>query len=167
MSAKTHAPGLWGIIFFKLFKGMVLLSIALGIYSLIDTNLPKDFRALLEFLNLDPEKKFWVETARHLESITPKNLLWIASGTFLYSLFSLSQFFGLMFRQPWAGWLAISEGAFFIPIEVFELGHRYSIGLTLILIVNVFIVSYLFRNRLRLFDHAREKPAAKRPASRS
>ncbi len=171
MPAQSHAPTLWGIIFFKLFKGLFFLSIALGIYSLIDTNIPKDFRALLEFLNLDPEKKFWVETARNLQAVTPKNLLWIASGTFLYSLFSLLQFVGLMFRQPWASWLAISESAFFIPIEIFELGHqvsiRYSLGLMVILCLNVIIVSYLFRNRHRLFDHSSEKPAAKRPAGKS
>lgn len=164
MSAKTHAPTLWGIIIFKLFKGLVFLSIALGIYSLIGNNIPKDFRALLEFLNLDPEKKFWIDTAGYLKAVTPKNLLWLGSGTVLYASLSLVESFGLMFRRNWASWLAISESAFFIPIEIFELGHTYSIGLAVILLLNIVIVSYLFRNRDRLFDHGGAKPASRRPA---
>ena len=38
-----------------------------------------------------------------------------ATGTFLYSLFALVEGVGLIFRMPWAGWLAIGESAFFIP----------------------------------------------------
>lgn len=141
----------------------MFLSIALGIYSLIDNNIPKDFRALLEFLHLDPEKKFWIDIARLLEAVTPKRLLWIGSGTVLYASISLVQSFGLMFRRKWASWLAISEGAFFIPIEIFELGHHYSVGLAVVLFLNIVIVFYLFRNRERLFDHSGAKPASKRP----
>lgn len=153
MSSKTKAPTLWGIILFKLLKGLFFLSIALGIFSLIDNNLPGDFRRLLEWLHLDPEKKFWSDIAEKLSRITPKNVMWVASGTFLYSCISLVESIGLMFRQEWAGWLAIAEGAFFIPIEIFELGHRFSLGLAVILVVNVLIVVYLYRNRDRLFHH--------------
>jgi uncharacterized membrane protein (DUF2068 family) len=60
---------------------------------------------------------------------------------------------GLIFRVSWAGWLAIGESAFFIPIEVFELARRPSWMVDVILVLNVVIVWYLFQNRERLFRH--------------
>jgi uncharacterized membrane protein (DUF2068 family) len=63
---------------------------------------------------------------------------------------------GLMFRVPWAGWLSIGESAFFIPIEVFELLHRFTWVVFAIMIFNILIVWYLFQNRARLFKHHHE-----------
>jgi uncharacterized membrane protein (DUF2068 family) len=70
---------------------------------------------------------------------------------------------GLMFRVSWAGWLAIGESAFFIPIEIYELVHRplradpnrhgHPIIVLIILGINVWIVWYLLKNRHRLFRH--------------
>jgi uncharacterized membrane protein (DUF2068 family) len=65
---------------------------------------------------------------------------------------------GLMFRASWAVWLAIGETAFFIPIEIYELMHRYSLTLLAIFAVNLLIVLYLVRNRQRLFRHQFRSP---------
>jgi len=63
-------------------------------------------------------------------------------------------------------WLVIAESAFFIPIEVFELVRRRvnteshahlmahpKIGIAIVLVVNVAIVWYLFKNRDRIIRH--------------
>jgi uncharacterized membrane protein (DUF2068 family) len=60
---------------------------------------------------------------------------------------------GLMYRVGWAGWLAIGESAFFIPIEIYELAHHFTKLVLLILIINIGIVWYLLKNRARLFHH--------------
>jgi uncharacterized membrane protein (DUF2068 family) len=69
---------------------------------------------------------------------------------------------GLIFRISWAGYLAIGESAFFIPIEIFELVRRrppdaphpsHPVLLMVILALNILIVWYLFQNRNRLFRH--------------
>ncbi len=150
---KQRAPTLYFIIGFKLVKGLILILLAFGVYSLTDNNLPQEFHSLLQFLHLDPEKRFFTELANKLSTVTPANLVWIAGGTFLYSLFSSVEGVGLIFRVPWAGWLAIGESAFFIPIEVFELMRRYSLPLLIILGLNILIVWYLLQNRERLFRH--------------
>lgn len=150
---KKRAPTLYVIILIKLGKGLLFLLLALGVYTLSDNNLPEEFRELLQILHLDPEKKFFTEMAAKLSGITPSNIIWVASGTFLYSLFSLVEGTGLIFRVSWAGWLAIGEAMFFIPLEVFELMHRFSIGVSVILALNVMIVWYLLQNRQRLFRH--------------
>jgi uncharacterized membrane protein (DUF2068 family) len=150
---KQRAPTLYVIIGIKVLKGIVLLLLALGVYGLSDTNLPDEFRKLLDWLRIDPEKKFFSDLVRKIETITPSNLIWLASGTFLYSLFSLVEGIGLMFRVSWAGWLAIGESAFFIPIEIYELMKSFSLTVFVILFLNIFIVWYLFQNRARLFRH--------------
>ena len=53
----------------------------------------------------------------------------------------------------WAGWLAIGESSFFIPIEIYELVHHYTNIVAIILVVNIIIVWYLLKNRERLFHH--------------
>lgn len=150
---KQRAPTLYVIIAIKLVKGTALLFLALGVYSLSDNNLPDEFRRLLSLLHLDPEKQFFSRMAESISQITPSNLIWVASGTTFYSLFSLVEGIGLIFRVGWAGWMAIGESAFFIPIEVYELMTGFSVTVFVILLLNFFIVWYLFQNRDRLFRH--------------
>jgi len=151
---KQHAPTLYFIIALKLLKGTLLLLLALGVYSLSDNNLPAEFRHLLEILHIDPEKKFFSDLAARLGAITPANVITLAIGTVLYSLFSLIEGVGLLFRVSWAGWLAIAESAFFIPIEIYELVHNGPSGtVAVILALNILIFWYLLANRHRLFRH--------------
>ncbi len=150
---KKRAPTLYVIIAIKLVKGLLLLLLAAGVYRLHDDNLPQEFRDTLQFFHIDPEKKFFTELANNLSHITPANVIWIARGTVLYSLFSLVEGTGLIFRVPWAGWLAIGESMFFIPIEVYELLRRFSLSLVVILGLNVMIVWYILQNRHRHFRH--------------
>jgi uncharacterized membrane protein (DUF2068 family) len=150
---KKRAPTLYVIIAIKLIKGILLLLVGLGVYSLADNNLPAEYRELLRFLHLDPEKKFFTELAAKVAEITPSSVIWVAGGTVFYSLFSLVEGVGLIFRVSWAGWLAIGESVFFIPIEIYELLHRFSYTVVAILGLNILIVWYLLQNRHRLFRH--------------
>ncbi len=150
---KKRAPTLYAIIVIKLGKGLLLLLLAAGVYTLHDNNLPEEFRQGLQFFHLDPEKAFFTALAQKISGITPANVIWIARGTVLYSLFSLVEGTGLLFRISWAGWLAIGESAFFIPIEIYEMLYRYSHSMLVILALNILIVWYLFQNRGRLFRH--------------
>src|SRR5258706_7977899 len=150
---KQRAPTLYAIIAIKLGKGLLLLLLALGVYSLVDNDLIHDYRQALHWVHIDPERKFFAELAKSIKNITPSNIYWVATGTAFYSLFSLVEGVGLIFRVSWAGWMAVGESLFFIPIEVFELLHKYSLTVLIILLVNIFIVVYLLRNRERLFRH--------------
>jgi uncharacterized membrane protein (DUF2068 family) len=160
-TAKKRAPTLYFIIAFKLGKGLLLLLLAIGVYKLHDNNLPAEFNKGLEYLHLDPEKQFFTAVARQLAQITPANMVVLARGTGLYSLFSLVEGTGLLFRVSWAGWLAIGESVFFIPIEIYELVKKFpfnhhmkpTVSLLIVLSLNVLIVWYLFQNRKRLFRH--------------
>jgi hypothetical protein len=140
-----HAPTLYFIIVCKLLKGALALALALFFFKLAGHDLSEAFDRLLHWFHLDPESRFFSEIGNRLGIVTA-----------LYSLISLVESVGLIFRFPWACWLAIGESAFFIPIEVRELVIRPH-GLVLgVLALNVLIVWYLFVNRRRLFQHHRQ-----------
>ncbi len=156
---KKTAPTLYFIAAIKLIKGVAFLLLALGVFTLANKDLSDVFDQFLRWVHLDPERTFFARIGDWLDTITPTNVREVASGTFLGGMFLLIEGIGLSFRAKWAIWLAIGESAFFIPIEIFELiprpnvPHHYSIGLLIVLIINVAIVWYLFKNRERLFRH--------------
>ena len=159
---KKRAPTLYAIIAIKLLKGLLFVTLAIVAYTLSDNNLPVEYQNLLHHLRFNPERKFWADLAVQVGHLTEANVLWAAAGTLVYSLFSLVEGVGLMFRISWAGWLAIGESAFFIPIEIYELVHRtvperprpgHTVTVLVILGLNILIVWYLFQNRHRLFRH--------------
>jgi len=151
---KKRAAGLYTIIAIKLGKGLLLLGVSLGIYSLMGDDLREEFERFLRFVNLDPETQFFAALGMRLQGITSTNLGWLASGGLLYAALLFCESIGMMFRAYWAAWLAIGETAFFIPIEVLDLLQRgFTNVIGLILIVNMLIVVYLARNRNWLFHH--------------
>jgi uncharacterized membrane protein (DUF2068 family) len=159
---KKRAPTLYAIIAIKLLKGLLFVTLAIVAYTLSDNDLPAEYRNLLQNLRLNPERRFWADLAVQIGYLTQAKVLWAASGTLIYSLFSLVEGVGLLFRISWAGWLAIGESAFFIPIEIYDLVHQtvpdrprpgHTLTVLAILALNIFIVWYLVQNRRRLFRH--------------
>jgi uncharacterized membrane protein (DUF2068 family) len=153
---KKRAPTLYAIIGIKLLKGLLFLGLAVIAYALSDNDLPTELHQLLDELGLNPERKFFADLAVRVGRITEANILWVAAGTLVYSLFSLIEGVGLIFRVRWACWMAIGESAFFIPIEMYELvkpSHGSVLMILVILVINIVIVWYLAKNRHRLFHH--------------
>jgi len=172
------APTLYLIVTIKVAKGILLLLVALGVYALAGRDLQDMLDRFLRFVHLDPEGRMFNSLGDWLATITPANVKKAALVPFLYGLFLLVGGTGLGMRAKWAIWLAIGESAFFIPIEIFELirTHRPpsedyhpmfahpKLGLLVVLVINVFIVWYLFKNRVRLFRHHEEEPASVKTA---
>ena len=169
--SNKRAPMLYFIVAIKLVKGVALLLLALGVFSLANKDLPELFAQFLRWVHLDPERSFFQGIGDWLDTVTPAGVRRAAIGTSLCGLFLIVLGLGLAFRAKWAIWLAIGESAFFIPIEIFELvrHHRLNasgqlrpelfshpkIGLAIVLALNVAIVWYLLKNRQRLFRHHR------------
>jgi uncharacterized membrane protein (DUF2068 family) len=166
-AAPKRAPTLYAIIAYKLVKGLLFTCIALALYLLSDNNLPADYQKSLEWLKdhtrfFNPERRFWIDLADKIDMVTEPMMVRAAIGTLVYSLFSLVEGAGLMFRIRWIGWLTIGETAFFIPIEVFEMIHRFSPVVLGITVANAFILWYLLRNRERLFHHRQRAKTSKK-----
>ena len=143
MPAPPRAPTLWAIIVVKLLRGLLLLYLAVGAYKLVGQDLRPHFEDAVRLVKLGDR----------LDAVKPGSVAWVATGALLYGLLSLAEGIGLIFRVRAVVWLVIAESAFFIPVECNALLHEFTIGIALILLVNVGIVVYLWRNRERLFKH--------------
>ncbi|MGA2176319.1 MAG: DUF2127 domain-containing protein [Verrucomicrobiota bacterium] len=157
-----RAPTLYAIIFFKLVKGILFLIFGIVLYLKASHNLSQEWADLLktdfverlfQILRIHPENKFLQHIADQIADLTESKIKVTAVFTVLFSLFPFVEGAGLIFRASWAGWLAIGESAFFVPIEIYELARQFSVGLLLITLVNILIVWYLYANRERLFRH--------------
>jgi uncharacterized membrane protein (DUF2068 family) len=150
---KKPAPTFYGIILFKIVKGCIFLTLAIMAYTLSDNDLPAEYQKVLHFFRVHPGNKFFQNVAIKVGELTETKMLWAAVGTLAYSMFALVEGIGMAFRVSWAGWLAIGESAFFVPIEIYALVEHPSIRLFVVLVINIIIVVYLFKNRQRLFRH--------------
>jgi uncharacterized membrane protein (DUF2068 family) len=168
---KKRAPTLYAIIVFKLIKGLLCVALAFVIYHESNKNLSEDWRRFLQSpfvttvfgdLRIHPESKFWIDLARTIGRVTESNMHRAAWGAVVLSLFPLVEGIGLMYRVSWAGWLAIGESAFFLPIEFYELvkPNTFSWSIFAVTVINIIIVWYLYDNREVLFRHHRRPPPA-------
>ncbi len=141
------------IIAIKLFKGLLFVAISIGFYTLSDNDLNLEYSHLLRYLHIDGSRKFFLNLAAKIAQVKEVDLLWVAAGTFLYGLLSLTEATGLILRHTWAATLTAAESGFLIPFEVYELTKHFTLTIFVVLILNVIIVWYLLRNRHRLFHH--------------
>jgi uncharacterized membrane protein (DUF2068 family) len=157
-----RAPTLYAIIFFKLIKGVLFCAFGIAMYFQASHDLPAEWDDLLnqpfvehvfERLYIHPENKFFHHIAEQIANVTETQVRLWAEGIMLFSLFPLVEGIGMLYRAGWAGWLTIGESAFFVPIEIYELAKQYSHSMLVVMIINVFIVWYLFANRQTLFRH--------------
>ena len=150
------------IIYFKLIKGILFFAFGVVFYFQATHDLPAEWEGLIkqplvvhafERLSIHPENKFFQDIAAQIANVTKHEVRVTALGMMLFSLFPLVEGTGMLFRAFWAGWLAIGESAFFVPIEMYELARKFSPYMLLVMIVNVLIVYYLYVNRETLFRH--------------
>ena len=166
---KKRAVTLYAIIVFKLVKGLLCLVLAVFLYCESDNDISQDYQDFLQnplvnsvfkVLRIHPESKLFTQLAEHLGNLTEAKVKWAAWGAVLLSLFPLVEGIGLIFRVSWAGWLAIGESAFFLPIEFYELvNHQmerpdtFPWSIFVVMVINIIIVWYLYDNREVLFHH--------------
>jgi uncharacterized membrane protein (DUF2068 family) len=115
---------------------------------------------VMDHLKIHPESQFFINLAENIGSLTESKVHRVALGMLLFSLFPLVEGTGMLFRVSWAGWLAIGESAFFVPLEIRALLNpqsKYLLSIWGLMITNIIIVWYLYANREALFRHHRSR----------
>jgi uncharacterized membrane protein (DUF2068 family) len=105
------------------------------------------------------------ETLRHgiagLLAVDEKTIRHVGYAAIGYAAVFGVEGTALLLRKSWAEWLVVGVTASFIPLEVYELHHRFGVGKLVALAVNVAIAAYLAWDRLRSTAAARPvSPAA-------
>jgi uncharacterized membrane protein (DUF2068 family) len=137
---------------FKLFKGIMLLIVAIGALRMIHKDVAGFVLSMVDHLRVDPDNRFIHKLIVKSFGIHAKQLKEISAGTFFYASILLTEGIGLFRRKHWAEWFTVISTAVFVPLEVYELVERFTWVRVGVLIVNLAIVWYLV-NRIRSRRH--------------
>jgi uncharacterized membrane protein (DUF2068 family) len=83
-------------------------------------------------------------------------LPWLTAGTLIYSALYTIEGIGLLWDQGWAEWMTVITTAGFIPLEIYEMGHHFTMVRLTIFVINVLILVYISM-RLRWRHLAKER----------
>src|SRR5438445_8941761 len=144
MAGKTsHGGGLRLIAAFKLLKAVALIAVGIGALKLLH----KDTAAIVEHwvnvFRVDPHNHFIDRLLEQLAIIDDRRLKELSIGTFVYAGIFLIEGVGLALKKRWAEYFTIITTSSLLPIEIYELARRVSVGRSLALLINLAIVAYL------------------------
>ncbi|MDP9054511.1 MAG: DUF2127 domain-containing protein [Acidobacteriota bacterium] len=128
---------------FKLFKGLSLLILGIGLLRLLHRDVASVAQHWVEVLRVDPDNRFVHRALARIFRVTPKQLKELSVGTFIYAGIFLTEAMGLLARKRWAEYMTLVSTSLFIPLEIYEIFHRFTwlkVGVTA---VNLLIVWYL------------------------
>jgi uncharacterized membrane protein (DUF2068 family) len=146
-SSRREGDGRGGVLLaiaiFKLAKGLLLLSVAVGALSLLNENVAGRAEHFVKALRVDPHNHFINSLLVKLTRVDNSKLEEISAGTFFYAALLLTEGVGLFLRKRWAEYFTTIATGSFIPLEIYELVKESSATKIVILAINVAVVLYL------------------------
>jgi uncharacterized membrane protein (DUF2068 family) len=134
---------LWMIAGFKLFKGFLLLVVAIGALTLLDENVAKEVDHWAAVLGVDPNNYYIHRLLVKLTGVDYSKLEKISAGSFFYSALLFIEGVGLFLRKRWAEYFTIFVTGSLIPLEIYELIKKFSETKVFVLAINIAVVIYL------------------------
>jgi len=137
------------IIALKAVGGVLLLLIGLGVFAVVNKDIVDLAEEAADSLGVDPENHHLLRLIEWLTGISPKQIVVTGFVTILYSALLLTMAWGLHLGRVWADWLTIGATGLFIPVELYEVVRSLRLTYSIALAINVFVVWYLIRRRIR------------------
>jgi uncharacterized membrane protein (DUF2068 family) len=144
-----HSVTLLLIGLFKLVKATLLMVVGFGALRLIHQNIADMAKHLVEYLRIDPDKRYIHALLAKLLGVDAQKLRMLSVGAFIYGGVYLIEGVGLLRQKRWAEYMTILTTAGLIPLEVYEMDRRRTAIKILLLLVNVAIVVFLIVHRWR------------------
>ena len=139
----THLFGLTLIGSFKLLLGLLLLSISVGIFTILHTDLISEVYTLVYIWELKVDSSFIDNTLHRLLSFGHERFQRIGIGTLVYSGLLFTEGAGLLLQKRWAEYLTVIVTGSLIPLEIYRMVGHFTIIKIAVLGINIAIVSYL------------------------
>jgi uncharacterized membrane protein (DUF2068 family) len=136
-------PWLFLIGIFKLTKALSLLVLGFGLLHLMHRDVATVTEHWIEVLRVDPDNRFIHRGLLRVFNVTPKQLKELSAGTFIYAAIFLTEGTGLLARKHWAEYMTLISTGLFIPLEVYEIYHHFTLLKLGITVINVAIIWYL------------------------
>jgi len=135
--------GLWIIAAFKLLKACGLIAVGVGALRLLHKDVAAIVEHWINMFRVDPHNHFIDLLLARLSLLDDRRLKELSAGTFIYAGISSVEGVGLALRKRWAEYFTIVTTSSLLPIEIYELVRRASIGRIFALGVNLAVVAYL------------------------
>lgn len=144
---------------FKLLKGLLLLSLGLGLLNLMHGDIATVFSKLLEALHLNADSHTIHSLVLKVDALEPRSVLTVSVVRLAYAAVLLTEGLGLWFERAWAAYLTVIATSLFIPFEVYEIIKRLTVVRIVVLLLNLIVVLYLIRQLKRHTLLSRTKAA--------
>ncbi|HJY86479.1 MAG TPA: DUF2127 domain-containing protein [Candidatus Acidoferrales bacterium] len=138
-----RAKGLLLIAILKLMKGALLIAVGIGALKLLHRDVAEVVGKWIDALRIDPDNRHIHRLLQRIWSVDERKLKQISAGTFFYAALLLTEGFGLLLEKRWAESFTVIITSSFLPLEVYELVRRATLGRVLLLAFNVAVVWYL------------------------
>src|SRR5882724_13304860 len=146
---RGHGRGLRLIAAFKLLKGLALLALGIGALKLLHKDVEAIVVHWINIFQVDPHSHYMQLLLAKLSILDDRRLKELSVGTFIYSALFLTEGIGLALGKRWAEYFTIITTASLLPIEIYELVKRASLGRGFALLINLAVVAYLVRELRR------------------
>ena len=141
--------GLRAVAIVEALKGIIVLFLGLGLFSLIHRDLEDVAERLTDILHASPEGRLSHLFFKAAEHLSDKTLVVLAMGMLVYSGVRFVEAYGLWHKRDWAEWFALLSGCLYLPWEMLSLiEHPHPIK-WVVLTINLAIVLYMLVLRLR------------------
>ena len=143
--ARRHHTGIVAIALFKLFKGVLLLLVGVGLLELMHADIATFFSLLLESLHVNADARLVHALVLKVDALQPHSVLIAGLISLGYAALLLAEGIGLWLEFSWAAYLTVVSTSALVPFEVYELIERTTLLRIILLVVNLVIVIYLVR----------------------
>lgn len=131
------------IALYKIAKTAACLALAAAAFNLVRPEVNLHFAHWLESLAWVTRHGIVMHSVDWLLNLDPNQFRAFGVAALVYGVLYAAQAYGLWFGKRWAEYLVIIETCLLLPVESWELAHRFS-GLKLVvLLINVVVVIYL------------------------
>jgi len=131
------------IVWFKFFKGALLIAVALGARHLMNKDVGDFAYRLIDAFRVDPNNRYIEALLVKAQFLSAKQLQELSIGSFFYAIIVLTEGTGLALRKPWAEYFTILVTASFLPLEIIELAKRVTPIKITVMVINLAILGYL------------------------
>src|SRR5579864_527630 len=128
---------------FKFIKAALLAAAGIGALRLVKQNVFEYTAYLVGKYHLNPGNHFVAQVLARTTSITPRRLHELGIIAFIYSALFLAEGIGLWSLKRWGEWITVVITGSLLPVEVYEVWHRFTWPKVTVLALNVAIVFYL------------------------
>ena len=124
-------------------KAALVLLAGFGLLALIHRDVQDIAERLVRHSHLDPAAKYPRIFLDAADRVTDKQLWFFAAMAALYAVIRSVEAYGLWYERRWAEWFAMVCGGVYIPVEIYEMWHRFTWIKAAVFLTNVAIVLYM------------------------